>query len=510
MPYKENFVITIGDFGAIIALHNGNAIKSSTFIETLNDESKVTLKNLFDERKSTPIRILLDNLDQTYKNKSYPLVSLTSLRSIAKREMNSDGDKNSFKNYIPFIPNKSSGIKKSECLFISISRSEMIDEWVKILLELPNRLVGIYALPVESFRLINILKKKITQPINSKSKAHNLNCLIIQNKIGGIRQIVYSERGIVFTRIVTYDITEVDWLEKYEQDIYSTFEYLKRSFPNINITDLRITNILSEQILVHLRKLDNIELKIINYTPHQVAQEIGYKNLLTPDEVYCDLLISKVFSKEKKVLKFTTPQIIALEKLFLALLSSYALNGIIVVTIFFTIVSIALFFGKTRSLVKEAENKKIVALQNMNKTITTASKEDLEENNKSPNVENIIDLGKIDEHLKSVGKDFTKMYLELNFIRSYNTKLNNFIYTLQDFTYINPGSLTRYTVNISGKILNKTGDIDDLFNGFDRLSNITKKSFPNSEVTYKEIPRSVDFTKKYYDYPIEFTISGTE
>jgi hypothetical protein len=129
---------------------------------------------------------------------------------------------------------------------------------------------------------------------------------------------------------------------------------------------------------------------------------------------------------------------------------------------------------------------------------------------KSSDLENIIDLGKIDEHLKSVGKDFTKIYSELNFIRSYNTELNNFGYTLPDFTYQNPESLIRYTVNIGGNILNKTGDIDDLFKGFDRLYNITKKSFPNSEVTYKEIPRSIDFTKKYYDYPIEFTISGTE
>lgn len=510
MPSKENFVITIGDFGAIIALHNGNTIKSSTFIETLNDESKVTLKNLFDEHKSPPITILLDNLDQTYKKKSYPLVSLTSLKSIAKREMNSDGDRNSFKNYIPFIPTKASGIKKSECLFISISRSEMIDEWVKVLLDLPNRLVGIYALPVESFRLFNILKKKIAQTTKFKSKAHNLSCLIIQNKIGGTRQIVYSERGIVFTRIVSYDITEVDWLEKYEQDIYSTFEYLKRSFPAINITELHITNVLSEEILTHLRKIDNIELKITNYTPHQAAQEVGYKNLLAPDEIYSDLLISKVFSKEKKVLKFTTPQIIALEKLFLVLLSSYALNGIITITIFITIVSIALFFGKTRSLIKAAENQKIAANQTMEQVRTMASKEDLEDNNKSHDIEKIIDLGKIDEHLKLVGKSFIEIYSELGFIKSYNTELKNFEYTLSDFSYKNPESLTKYIVNIGGNILNKTGDIDNLFKGFDGLSNITKKSFPNSEVTYREIPRSIDFTKKYYDYPIEFTISGTK
>lgn len=510
MPSKENFVITIGDFGAIVALHSGNTIKSSTFIETLTDESRVTLKNLFDKNKSSPITILLDNLDQTYKKKTYPLVSLTSLKSIAKREMDSDGDRNSFKNYIPFIPTKASGIKKTECLFISISRSEAIDEWVKILLELPNRLVGIYALPVESFRLFNILKKKNTQPVKSKSKTHNLHCLIVQNKIGGTRQIVYSDNGIVFTRIVSYDITEFDWLEKYEQDIYSTFEYLKRSFPAINITELNITNILGEQTLVHIRKLDNIELKIINYTPAQVAQEIGYNNLLSPDEIYSDLLISKVFFKERKVLKFTNPQIIALEKLFLILLSSYALNGIIALTIFITIISIALFFGKTRSLIKVAEGKKITASQTMDQVRATASKEDLEGSNKSHDVEKIIDFGKIDENLASVGKGFIETYSELGFIKSYNTELSSFEYTLSDFTYKNPEIITKYAIKISGNFLNKTGDIDDLFKGFDRFSNVTKKSFPTSEVTYNEIPRSIDFTKKYYTYPIDFTISGTK
>lgn len=50
----------------------------------------------------------------------------------------------------------------------------MIDEWVKILLELPNRLVGIYALPVESFRLINILKKKLLSPLILKAKLTTL------------------------------------------------------------------------------------------------------------------------------------------------------------------------------------------------------------------------------------------------------------------------------------------------------------------------------------------------
>lgn len=194
MSSRENFVITIGDFGSIVALHSGNSIKESLFLENLDDESKEKLKSLFAKNKSATISILLDNLDQTYKKKSYPLINLTSLKSIAKREMDSDGDRSSFKNYIPFIPKKSSGIKKTDCLFISISKSEIIDEWLNITLELPNRLLGIYALPVESFTLFNLLKKKETKQtkkLHNSEHLNNLNCFIIQTKVGGIRQIIF-------------------------------------------------------------------------------------------------------------------------------------------------------------------------------------------------------------------------------------------------------------------------------------------------------------------------------
>ena len=36
-----------------------------------------------------------------------------------------------------------------------------------------------------------------------------------------------------------------DFLEKYEQDIYSTFEYLKRLFPDLPISGIKIVNIFS-------------------------------------------------------------------------------------------------------------------------------------------------------------------------------------------------------------------------------------------------------------------------
>lgn len=509
MPSKEKFVITIGDFGSIVTLHSKSTTKNSLFLETLDEEAQATLKTLFNANKSAPITILLDTLDQTYRRKTYPLISLASLRSIAKREMESDGDKTSFKNYITSIPKKSSGIKKTECLFISASRSEVVDEWLRILMELPNRVTGIYVLPVESFDLYHLLKKKqtvLTAKSKEKTHHHDLYCMIVQTKVGGIRQIVYSEHSIIFTRIVSYDLQE-DWLEKYEQDIYSTFEYLKRSFPTINITELYITNILSEDILSKIRSLDNAELNFTNYTPFQAAEIIGEKSLLSQDEQYSDLLISKAFYKEKKILKFTTPQIVSLEKLFLVLQSSYILNAAISLSIIAAIISIALFARTVSSKVNLEENNKKVATQNLNNVKNIASKENIAEGiKKSDDIEKIIDLGKVDETLLLVGKDFLEIYSEFKFLKKYDTSLSSFGYDVPDFNYKNPNKDSKYNFFVKGNIYNASGDIDDLFKGFDNLSSTTKKSFADYKVEYQEISRAINFTQKYYEYPIEFTI----
>ncbi|MBU6339601.1 MAG: hypothetical protein KGQ36_06520 [Rickettsiales bacterium] len=511
MSSKENFVITIGDFGSIVTLHGSNAIKETLFLENLNDESKIKVKALFDKHKSPTISILLDNLDQTYKKKSYPMLNAISLKNIARREMDSDGDKNSFKNYIPFIPKKSSGIKKTDCLFISISKSEIIDEWLKILFELPNRLIGIYALPVESFTLFNLLRKKESAATTGKARNtklyHNLHCMIMQNKLGGIRQVIFSENGIVFTRIVNYDLQDNDWLEKYEQDIYSTFEYLKRSTPNINITELDITNILGTEFLEKIKTLNNVELKMLNYTPSEAAMALGYNNMLQPDEKFTDLLVSRTFAKGKKVLKFVTPQIVNLEKLFLVLISSYALNGLTILVILVTIISIIMFSLKNRSLVKIAESSKQEAQNDLSKTKILASKKNIEDqNNISGDIEKIIDYGKIDETLESVGTDYLNFYVGLKFLRNYDAVLTEFSYSLNNFDQKAPSSNTKFTVNLKGNINNKSGDIDDLFRNFDSLSNFTKKTFSDYSISSNEIPRTIDFTQRYYTYPIEFTL----
>ncbi|HLD77305.1 MAG TPA: hypothetical protein VI861_04150, partial [Rickettsiales bacterium] len=89
MASKNSFVITIGDQGAILALHKSGAIKNKIFIPKLNDELKKELLLLFNKNKLDPIYILLDTIDQIYKKKTYPFIKIHDLKQLVKRDIES-------------------------------------------------------------------------------------------------------------------------------------------------------------------------------------------------------------------------------------------------------------------------------------------------------------------------------------------------------------------------------------------------------------------------------------
>ncbi len=258
---EKKIAITIGNAGAVVTLHEKNEIKNKIFIDELRPETKEELRSFFIKNESAHVYLLLDTVDQTYKKKIYPSVRKSDLAQIIKRDMATANEPNSINNYLVLNQHKffsSASNNRWECLFISSSTSGLVGEWMEFLLEMPTHFAGIYMLPIETFQLFKALKPIIKSHSKVANKRNDLYCFIIQNKVSGIRQIVFSDNGIVFTRVVNYDTKSSDFLEKYEQDIYSTFEYLKRLFPDLSMSELDIVNILSSDILETVKTINNI------------------------------------------------------------------------------------------------------------------------------------------------------------------------------------------------------------------------------------------------------------
>ena len=512
---EKNIVITIGNHGAVVAVHEGSNIKNKIFLDGLNDDTQKHLRDVFAKNKSATVYVLLDTIDQSYKRKTYPFVRKSDLIQIVKRDLNNDGDKDSLKSYIILNDKKTKTDqinRRWECLFVSAPISETLNNWLEFLLNMPNRLAGIYMLPIESFNLFTLLQG-VQNKVRPRSpvQKENICCLVIHTKVSGIRQIVFSQRGIIFTRVVDYHFDQPNFLEKYEHDIYSTFEYLKRLFPDLTMSEFSIVNILSSEAIEKISTINNIELKFENYTPSKAAIELGYPKLLTPNSNFCDLLISKIFSDKKKLLKFGTAKIKILEKFFLTLRTSYYLNLILVLSICASIVYTIVSQEKISEAVEIAEINKFETIQNLAKLKKMAlDGADISEENSDITLERVVDLGRTEELLGKAGADFSQFYNNLKFLKSYRVKLDKVAYRMSGFNAKAPSSIADYELEFGGQIINKSGDIEDLFREFDSLVNEVRKNMPGKTVRYNELPRNIDFNKKYYSFPIDFTISNKQ
>lgn len=513
MLSEKNIVVTIGNYGAVIALHSGNKITEHAFLDDFNDNARSQISKICLANKKASIYVLLDTIDQSYKKKIYPSVRKSDLTRIVKRDLATDGDATLLKGYIIMnqkkIKNstsKASSSNRWECLFISSSDSDLINKWIDYLLELPNRLMGIYMSPVETFGFFQALQTNIKSQSKSKNKRNELYCVILQNQVSGIRQIVFSDQGIVFTRVVNYDFSQPDFLEKYEHDIYSTFEYLKRIFPNLTMSELEIVNIFSDKVLSSISTIHNPEINFINYTPEQAATKSGFRSLIDSNSEFCDFLISKFFSKQKKILRFTTPKILALEKFFLAIKASYYINLILLVLIFAISLATLLAQDKIAESIQSAEAVRYATNEELAKLKKLAFEGGkINDEDQVVTAERVIDFGKIDEALNVRGKNFSGYYSSLKFLKDLDVKLDSYSYSLT-FNSKMPNAKQPPQISIGGKLYNKSGDIDSLFTIFDSIVGELKKNFSKAQIKYEELPRTLDFSSKYNIYPINFTI----
>jgi hypothetical protein len=515
MLHKRTFTVSIGDYGMIVALHHGKNVQNKILIASINEENKPKLESLFAKYKSAPIYILLDTNNQNYKKRTYPPVSLSDFHKIVKRDLSKEFSllEKSFQSY---YGSKDKVQNKWECTFVSAAHSPEINQWIDFLLNMPNRLVGVYVLPAEASAFAKTVFDAIQAEQEIKVNENTVISFIIQNKVSGIRQVVFFNQSIVFTRVVNYDFEDPKFSSQFGQDIFRANEYLKMIFPNLKAQDVLIINILSDEILNKIKHSESRELRFINYSPHQIAEKLGITNATSKNNSnFSDLLIANCFANNlKKVLKFSNPKISTLEKFDLSA------KALFVSDIIMAIVALAIFTkvifhqyqssGKLSDAIQEKEQL-TQKLQEADKAALSGSNVSATSDSKTNDslTNEIIDFGKVDENLSVIKTNITDVFNKMFFVKKHGATISSFGYNLQEF---NPKtekfSSIKSGFRISGAVSDKSGDIEALFKKFDSLKLETKKKFPEYSTTYSEISKDINFSKKYYSFPFDLSLDN--
>lgn len=512
---RDLFNIIIGEHGIILTLHKKGKIVNKIFANKFEKAEKEAFLKLFNSNKRIPISILLDTIDQSYKKKDYPFIKKSDLLHLVKKDIFADEEKDAVKNH--FILSNSHEETKAEknrkwhILFINASISALTQEIIDLCSESDNVLNGIYALPLESLNLFKKLKKNINSSMSPEEvKKYRSYCMVTQTKVSGIRQSVFFEDQMIFTRLLDYNSADPNFAKKYEKDLEATSGYIHRIFPEIELSDLETINILPAEAIKQIDSINNIDFHFHNFTPHK-ASLLASENLkISEKSAVCDLIFSKVFCEsKKKILKFSNKRIKIVDKMRMFISSIYVANLAFLLAIAIYIFISVSGFKELEEEISKSGSKKLIAFQNLNEATSLILKsKHSESSNSFDNAEKILDFGKLNEEFSKYEDLFFQSYKDLKFTKNHPVKFDNVNFQIEPFKSERKNSNVKYYVSLKGKILNKSGDIEDLFAEYDDLTAAMKRQYKKATVKYSELPKNIDFTKKYYDYNIEYSIQN--
>ncbi|MFT5795481.1 MAG: ribosome-associated translation inhibitor RaiA [Ulvibacter sp.] len=497
---KKRCTVTIGINGAAFTFHQGRLIEETILVKDL-EEAKSSFKKIFQNRGNYPIYILLDNNDQIYKQKTYPAIRSLDASRLMKKDLSRGGPKTKNEVVSSIVKNKRLD-KKWDALLFWVELEKDLVEWIDFLVFMPkNRLIGIYLLPIELKSSLLVIFKIALRDFNI-SKESNIDIITIDTKVSGLRQFIFYRNSLILSRDPDHNLGDDNFIRYFEQDMLRIIQYLKRSFPEVEVSNINFINILPKEFIKKVDSLRTKSLKIVNYEAGVISKKIGITTSKKDgSEILSDEILSSNFiNSKKKFFRFSTARIKKINALYIVTSFLFFVN--ISVIIFLGYMAVKIFLNNSDR--GHDKSNKELSQSNLELKLNKIRKKSLGTKNTQEKFYEIIDFGVIDNFFTN--KEY--LYLEglgkTSFVPKDSNAIKIITYSLVNFR---PNNIdTKYKVNISGSVLNNGGDIDTLFTNFDSLILSLKTSLTKEKLKYKDIPNNINFNKKFYKYPFDITI----
>jgi hypothetical protein len=316
----NEFFFIIGEDGLVFTYFVQGIMKARGFFTNQDIEETKDLRKWLMGDPDAKISIFVDSIDQTYTQRSIPVVGLWGANSLAQNRLEKDHAKQQLKAAIP-VGRLAKGRRDYFYIFAAASHEGVVGNWLRFLLPFPNIIKGIYLLPIELYSVIEAIRvshahntletnvdktKKDIKPGNKVSgenpELSKWEIILVNNKSGGFRQVAYCNGAAIFTRLLSSSGTIDDDViaGNIEQEIISSIEYLRRiAVTDISSIDLYL--IIPDTIKEHLRtnRLGITSISIHN--PHQLSLKLGNADPLTKNkDRFADPSILALFATRKK------------------------------------------------------------------------------------------------------------------------------------------------------------------------------------------------------------------
>jgi hypothetical protein len=557
----KQFFITFGNGRITVFLYRGKKLLSKTSFAQLNEDNKKQIEKLCLKNRSADISILVDDGESTFQRKNYSAGNKQDIKNLAEKEINSNPSKLTLRKYEIFkVPNSDHSNQKStklatkkqsfDIIFASLIVSGGLEDLLNTILEMPNYLAGLYLIPVEvekvySSNYSKFFKAKLAKEVQDNKKLlkdkndqgllagkqnlgrsltkRGFQCLVFATHAGGLRYLISSEFGLIFTRIVEYQAEDKDFAYKFNKDIYRSFEYLKRIYPDIVYEDFMIEAIFPSEILEKIKQKQDFDFKIRYLSLSEFATELNFRQYQDSGEGKCDSLFTALFAGRKLSIRFSNAKMKIVDRLVMILKASRIFNlAILFGLLCFVAYAVIKDSELLDSLDRVSEEKLLLTkkLVNINKNSLKEKLEDADNQQLATEeedqdkiaeskitVEKVIDIGRLYEALGVEPYHHIEAYKKLEILNKFDVNITGFLYEKPMLERKNPKKVDSYNLAFYGILFNKTGDVEELFKNFDGFTQNVKKEFADFEITNRELPRDIDFSRKYYEAQIQFKVT---
>ncbi|MCI5049763.1 MAG: hypothetical protein MRY32_05465 [Rickettsiales bacterium] len=291
---KKRFILMIGDEGAIMVLMSAGRVTKRLFAASPMPEHTAEIAELMEQNPGVPVTFLIDMMDQSYVRHSLPPVSRLSIGKLVKRRLERD-----------FSPDDVTGAyllgrdkdnrNEWNYLLISLANSVSLQQWLDLVMELPNRFTGIHLVPLEAQTFIREISNRVDKPRDTDEAQWKL--LVAHDKVSGFRQIVLKDDVLVFTRLTQAgDVTAGSIAGNIEQEILNTIEYLRRlSFQDSAGLELYV--VASEDVCRELSdsKLGVSYMKCLS--PFEISEMLDLQDAALTGDRFADVVLAARFAK---------------------------------------------------------------------------------------------------------------------------------------------------------------------------------------------------------------------
>ena len=221
------FVLVIGNEGAVLAYVAGGRVEKSWAIDDLGEESLATFAAALANRRRTPLVVLIDMLEQSYRREAIPPVNMFDRPKVLNRRLRIAFPSFDIKAAVPLgeVVGQRGDLAY---LFVALPSSPELEAWIGFFHGLDNSVTSLGLLPIESAGLAAALARAVTSDDETPA---DWTLLISRERSGGIRQIVVRGEKLSITRLTPAPAgasEPADIALAISQEMTSTLGYLTR------------------------------------------------------------------------------------------------------------------------------------------------------------------------------------------------------------------------------------------------------------------------------------------